>query len=217
MIDIIINAYFFGKFYFLQSMKNKSILLLLILCLPLTKFYAQQQPAPVTISYQKNSTNDTVWLTVNNTPDTKPGTLMLVATSNLAGKPDTSYYPVLDTSVIILAIPQEYQSGTLQLRALFYPEIFEVIGKVLSKVKNRTVNAMLITNSKHIYNKPLTLTDDNHFALPGFVFVNKATLIFSYVSADDKKHPDVSIEQIPSVKDFTNIVLIKILFYYLPQ
>jgi hypothetical protein len=188
-------------------MKNKSFLLLLVLCLPSTKFYAQQQSAPVTISYQKNNTNDTVWLTVNNTPDTKPGTLMLVATSSLQSKPDTSYYPVLDTSLIILAIPQVYQSGTIHLHALFYPEIFEVTGKVLSRVKNRSVNAMLITDdSKHIYNKPLTLIDENHFALPGFVFVNKATLIFSYTSDNDKKHPDVSIEQTPSAKDFTNIV-----------
>jgi hypothetical protein len=189
----------------IKPMKKKPIFLLLAFCLLAIKFYGQSTNS-VTVSYEKNSTNDTVWLTINTLPDTKPGTLMLIASSGLAFKPDTAFYPVIDSSSIItLAVSPEYKSAPLQLKAFFYPEIFEVSGQVLSKTKNRTVSALLITSSKRIYNKPLKLTSDNRFTLPGFVFEKQASLMFKY-GASDKNHPDVTIQQTPSVADFTDSV-----------
>jgi hypothetical protein len=179
-------------------MKHKFVFLLLFCCLFATKFYGQQavSSSPIDISYQKSAANDTIWVFAKTSQETKPGTLMLVTTANNALKSDTAFFPIIDTiSAFILAIPQEYRTGALQLQAFFYPKIFHVKGKILSKVKNKTINAVLITDNQRIYNKALSLSGDNEFSLPGLVFNTKASLIFNYATDDKKNHPDVSINR----------------------
>jgi len=189
-------------------MKNKSFFLFIVCCLCATTFYGQQRASPVTISFEKSPANDTIWLYISAVPNTKPGTLMVVAASSQINSFDTSYYPVIDTaSTVSLAIPPDFRTGLLQLRAYFYPKIFEVTGKVLSKTKKKPVNALLITANQRIYNKTLNLSDDNTFALPGLVFEKQGSLIFNYAAKEEKDHPDVSITQIPTAADFSNIVL----------
>jgi len=188
-------------------MKNKSLFLLIVCCLCATTFYGQQTGS-VTISSEKSAANDTIWLSIVASPNTKPGTLMVVAASSQINAFDTSYYPVIDSaSTVALAVPPDFRTGLLQLRAYFYPKIFEVTGKVLSKTKKKPVNALLITANQRIYNKTLDLTEDNRFALPGLVFEKQGSLIFNYTAKDEKDHPDVSIEQIPTTADFSDMVL----------
>jgi hypothetical protein len=190
-------------------MKNKSIVFFCICCLIATKFYGQQKPSTsINVRYEKNSTNDSVWISVSTPITTKPGTLMLVTTASNTVQADTAFFPIVDTaSEFILLIPQEYRASTLHVKGLFYPRIFTVTGKVLNKVKNKAINVMLITTgSQKIYNKELKLSDDNEFALPGLVFEKKASVIFSYTSDKKTDHPDVSIQQAPSAKSFTDSV-----------
>jgi hypothetical protein len=187
-------------------MRIKSIGLFLAFILFAIKFYGQQQNS-VSVSYIKNNTSDTLWLLVNTTTNTKPGTLLLITTSSISNEADTAYYPLIDTSsAFIITIPKAYQSGILHLQAYYYPEIFAVSGKVLTKIKDKTINVVLLTASKSIYNKAITLTDDKHFTLPGFIFEKKGTIIFNYSSDEKKDHPDVEIEQTPAAKDFSDIV-----------
>jgi hypothetical protein len=188
-------------------MKKKSCYLFLICCLFATKFYGQQQP--ITINYQKGAANDSIWINITTAADTKPGTLMLVTKASVDSKSDTAYFPIINSSSdFILLLPEEYRTGYLQLKAFFYPKVFEVTGKVLDRVKNKKVNALVITGGHHIYNKELQLTDDNSFAMPSLVFDTKASLIFNYAESDRKDHPDVMIQQFPTAGNFTTPVSI---------
>jgi hypothetical protein len=189
-------------------MKCKSLGLLFFFCLVAAKFYGQQNPSnPINVTYEKNNTNDSIWIAVSTPITTKPGTLMLITTASNTTQADTAFFPIVDTaSEFILLIPEEYRTSTLQVKGFFYPQIFTVTGKVLNKVKNKAINVMLITGTQKIYNKELKLSDDNKFSLPGLVFEKKASVIFSYTTDKKTDHPDVNIEQTPSEKKFTETV-----------
>ncbi|UAY51785.1 hypothetical protein [Ferruginibacter albus] len=169
--------------------------------------HAQQSASPVTISYDVSDKKDSVFLTVNAVPNTKPGTLMVTVSSPIALKTDTSFYPVIDiSSAIALVIPPNFRSNSMQVKAFFYPKIFSISGQVVSKVKGRSINAMVVTDNQRLYNKALQLTEGDFFTLPALVFENKASLIFNYADDKRKVHPDVTITQKPIPSDFTNLI-----------
>jgi hypothetical protein len=183
-------------------MKKKSCYLFLICCLFATKFYGQQQP--ITIGYQKSAANDSIWVNITTAADTKPGTLMLVTKASVGFKSDTAYFPIINASSdFVLLIPEGSRTGYLQLKAFFYPKIFEVTGRILDKAKNKKVNALIITDNQRIFNKEVEIAADNSFALPSLVFNTKASLIFNYVESNDKNHPDVMIQEFPTANSFT--------------
>ncbi|UEG51136.1 hypothetical protein LK994_06570 [Ferruginibacter lapsinanis] len=174
------------------------------ICL-LSGYVHAQSAYPLKISCQKNVTNDTVWLTVVNPIQQKPGTLLVTAYQTTAAKTDSFYLPVIDTiNYYGIVIPANYQKGTLKLRAAFFPKIFEVSGMVLNRTNSETINALLITKNQRIYNKTIKLTDDKQFTLPGLIFENRASLVFNYTLANKKDKPNILIKQSPSLKDFTD-------------
>lgn len=182
-------------------MKNKVLLLILTFGLFVSKFYGQQQ---LTVHYDKSVTNDSIWINIVFDSTTKPGTLMLAIKASASSKSDTAYFPIIaPSSDFALLIPEEYRTGYLQLKAFFYPKVFEVSGRVMDKVKNKKVNALVITGSQRIYNKEVELADDNSFLLPSLVFDTKASLIFNYAESDRKDHPDVMIQQFPTAGTFS--------------
>lgn len=169
---------------------------------------AQQKPSSFLKVYcQKNVTNDTIWLTITNPIDQKPGTLLVTAYQTTIAKTDSFYFPVIDTiNYYGIVIPSNYQKGKLKLTTFFYPKIFEVSGMVLDKNYSATINALVITKNQKIYNKSLNLSEDKQFTLPGLIFENKASLIFNYTLANKKIKPNIQIQQIPSLKNFTDTV-----------
>lgn len=171
----------------------------------LSGYVHAQSAYPLKISCQKNITNDTIWLTVVNPIQQKPGTLLITAYQTTVAKTDSFYLPVIDTiNYYGIVIPANYQKGTLKLRAAFFPKIFEVSGMVLNKTNSETINALVITKNQRIYNKTIKLTEDKQFTLPGLIFENKASLVFNYTLANKKDKPNILIQQSPSLKDFTD-------------
>jgi hypothetical protein len=202
------------EIHYATPMRNKKTLLLFVCVMSITSFYGQskQVDTSITVSYEKSGTNDTVWLYVNTLPTTKPGTLMLITTINNSIKTDTAFFPIIDTaSVFSIVIPAAYLKGVLSLKAFFYPKIFQITGKVLERVKSKIIKALLITDNQKLYNKELNISDDNEFELPSLVFKNKASLIFNYISDKRTDHPDVNIEQVPSVHSFTDSIFAAII------
>jgi len=183
-------------------MKKKAAYLFIACCLLVTKFYGQQ---PIMVSYQKSTANDSLLVNATIAAGTKAGTLMLVAKTSVDYKSDTLFLPIIDSSsYFLLLVPEEYRTGYLQLKAFFYPQVFKVTGKVLDKIKNKNINALvMIAGNQSIYNKELQLADDNSFALPSLVFDTKASLMFKYTESETKDHPEVMIRQSPIASDFT--------------
>ncbi len=170
--------------------------------------FAQEDIGELHFNIDKTHSGDTLWLTVTRPATDKPGTLMLTVTSQTFETTDTSFFPLIDTiSNYALAVPESMRTGKLAIKGYFYPKIFHINGKINGRKKAESLIALLITNNKKIFNKVVDIDENKTFSLPGLVFENKASLIFNYIHVNKKIKPDLSIDQSPGLKDFTDTVL----------
>lgn len=181
----------------------QKIIYIALIILLTTNIQAQQEK-PVTITYDKSPSGDTLWITVNRPLGEKPGSLMFVASCNTDR--DTFFFPVINTEMTFeLLIPTDKQSGNLHLQSFWAPAIFHVVGNLLTR-KQEPFTALLITDHQKLYNKEVAVSDDKQFILPGLVFEDRASLLFNYSAKNKKGHPDVSIKQVPEISAFNDKV-----------
>ncbi|MES2430609.1 MAG: hypothetical protein V4556_06695 [Bacteroidota bacterium] len=192
-------------------MLKRILLLSIITCFLSADIFAQQTIWPgIFVSGEKNTSGDTIWLSIKKNDYQNPGTLFLTAFHINSGQIDSMFFPIVDSiSYFALVIPKTYHEGKLKITASFYGKIFEVSGMVLNKLQDENIKVLLITNNQKIYNKELVLNNDKQFTLPGFIFENKASLIFNYKLANKKDKPNIVIKQTPIVKNFVDTVFEK--------
>jgi hypothetical protein len=172
---------------------------------------AQTNNKIIVVNYEVNTTADTVSLSITKNI-AKKGTLLVVVTIDELNLSDSLYYPLLDTiNYFDLIIPAFYKDNDIKLQALFYPSIFTQKGKVLSKLKDDYINAVLLTDNKRFYTTQIELANNNEFELPKLVFENKATLVFNYNNAKRKAHPNIAISYSPQPNEFVDTVFIETL------
>jgi hypothetical protein len=188
-------------------MSSKYLLLLAFLFIS-SKLICQQDSTKLKIACDKSTNGDTLWLTVNNDRTESPGTVMMIASLEKIAVADTFFLPVIDTlNNYAFVIPPQYRFGNINLKAFYYPKIFSINGRLVGKKKFENLICLLFTIDKKIFNKEVTLAEDNTFKLPGLVFENNATVIFHYLGVNKKKEkPDMEIKQIPEVENFTHLV-----------
>lgn len=132
---------------------------------------------------------------------------MLVATLENTQLKDTFFIPVIDSLAQYCFVFPDSINDNLFLRAYFFPGIFRVSGEVNRPKKSSPVEAIFITDNNRVYNKTISLLNDNQFILPALVFEKQASLAFNYVDAKKwKSHPDISIKISPTAVDFKELV-----------
>ncbi len=186
---------------------------LILLCLFFTGKLAAQPKnnSPVSLKYEVNAVGDTVLLNVSS--DQTKGSLLIVAGIQALNLKDSFYYPLLDTSnLFVLTIPQKLAGEAISVKAFYYPAIFESSGKVLSKKSNKEIDAILITDNKSIYNRPITADENHNFSLPPMVFEDKASLLFYYAGDKKQSHPNIELSVRPTASDFTHLIFDDTLF-----
>ena len=188
-------------------MFQKQISLLVGLFFTLMLLAQTNDSLPVFIRYSHNKTKDTLLLYVVK-PDIKAkGSLLMVAHFPTTTATDSFYFPLLDTiNLFALVIPDNLMKKNFQLSGYYYPGIFKIKGKVISKIKEDKINALVITANEKIFNKALDLDDLKEFSLPALVFEKKASLIFNTLGGHKRDHPNVSIIHVPSKEQFTQRV-----------
>lgn len=188
------------------SLPIKYIFPLCLLILSMGSF-AQSDSLPVKIAIAKTNTGDSIWLIVSLNSYTKTSSLMFTASLQNATVKDTFFLPVIDSvSNYCFVFPSTIHDNLL-LRAYFYPGIFKVSGMVKKTGKQPAIKAIVITDNEKVFNKEISLKNDNSFSLPPLVFEKQASLVFNYV--DDKRwqtHPDVELAVKPAVPDFNQLV-----------
>ncbi len=165
------------------------------------------QDLPVSVSCERINDTDTLWLTAKLRQGSKPGSLMIVATVEGMNLADTLYYPLVEyTNHFELVVPESFENNSISIKGYYYPEIFQISGKVNSRKNSKNMLVYLFARNNTIYNKIVTIDTENGFALPKLVFENKASLFFNFVNTKQKVKPDISISQFPESKDFTDSV-----------
>lgn len=184
----------------------KQILLAALLLLSIHCF-AQSDSLPLKISLEKNTTGDSLWLTVTLNTYTRPSSLMFAASLENSIEKDTFFLPVIDSgSSFCFIFPAELHKNLL-LQAYFSPGIFKISGFVNDHKTQPSVKAILITDNQQLFNREIVLQDDGHFTLPSLVFENNASLAFNYINQDKKKdHPDISLITTPALTDFKQLI-----------
>ena len=168
---------------------------------------AQSSDLPVNISLYKNTAGDSLWLNVSIGSYPKPSSLMFIASLENAQVRDTFFIPVIDSIAQYCFVFPDSINDNLLLQTYFFPGIFRVSGEVIRQKKTSPVEAVFITDNNRVYNKTISILNDNQFILPALVFEKQASLAFNY--ADTKKwksHPDISIKISPTAADFKELV-----------
>lgn len=185
---------------------TKSYISLLLLFLSINGL-AQSDNLPVKITLDKTSVSDSVWMVVSLNSYTKTSSLMFTASLQNEASRDTFFLPVIDSvSHFCFVFPSDIHDNLL-LKAYFYPGIFRVSGMVKNPGRQPAIKAIVITDNEKVYNKEISLKNDNSFSLPALVFEKGASLAFNY--ADDKRwqtHPNVDISLKPAITDFKELV-----------
>ena len=132
---------------------------------------------------------------------------MFTASLQSAAVRDIFFLPVIDSvSQYCFVFPSTVHDNLL-LRAYFYPGIFKVSGMIKATGKQAAIKAIVITDNEKVFNKEISLKNENRFSLPSLVFEKQASLAFNYV--DEKRwqtHPDVELTVKPAITDFKQLI-----------
>ena len=160
------------------------------------------------ITFQNNTSLDTITFTIVKNNDAKMGSLMFVASANTKQIEDTFFFPFIDSlSLFELIVPASLSLNNVAIRVYYHPLVFRIYGKVLGKFYDESINALIITDNKKIFNKVIAVNNEKEFALPALVFEDKASLIFNYTGKNRKSHPNVSIQQFPLASQFKELLM----------
>jgi hypothetical protein len=165
-----------------------------------------QNNGSASVSIERVTDTDSIWISLQQTIFVKAGTLMVVAKAMEAGVTDTLYYPVIDTlNSFLLTVPENFQNNKISISTFYYPGLRQITG-TLNNIKISS-SLLMFVFGKDIsnYNKVIEVKEDKHFVLPKLVFENKATVFFNFLGTKRKQKPDIAIELFPKAKDFDSI------------
>lgn len=184
----------------------KKHILLFFFSLTLFGFAYSQNKAAATVSLERITDTDSIWISLQQSAFVKAGTLMVVAKAMNAAVVDTLYYPVIDTlNSFLLTVPENFQNDKIILSTFYYPGLRQVTGILNNNKISSSLLMYVFGKNMPNYNKVIEVKEDKHFVLPKLVFENKATVFFNFVGTKRKQKPDISIDLLPKAKDYDSV------------
>lgn len=157
----------------------------------------------VTVTATLSSNKDSIYISVLKDFAIKNGTLKLNVAS--IDSNENLYYPILLTSAqFALVVPPNCK--WLHLTGFFYPQLFNVKGRIENKKKNKKLIYGITTVNNASYVGNVIPMPNDSLTIPELVFDNDATLAFMFSPRSNNGYPKIAIQQTPKPGDFTDKV-----------